>query len=586
MADRIQIRRDTAANWTSANPTLTQGELGLETDTGKLKAGDGSTAWTSLSYYTLGTTGAAMYSDSIANFTGDLQKSGVSVPAYSDTTANFTGALQKSGVPVAADANLNTFIGAVDFPASDGSQDQVLTTNGSGQLSFADAASGVSYDNWSGGTTYEVPLQTSTDISNYRTVASNSYVQLWRVGSSTTSNHTGGNTFTFITGNHSSQYTETSMNACGFVVTPSTKSITITTPDQIWDNTSGHGISTWAGTGAEGGGEMVCHGHIAWPGQSTYKFGYAIYRQSDASGENINNIMGGYTGDSHMNNEIRNSLPYNAAGATRAFVHGYNQNSSNYASYRAYSGAGHGQGNGSIGGINNCPNTNTSTCETVNMFTHPLITNAGLFPNSGGHNLPCHILCYGVSGGYSRIAIDANNNVGAEVTTGFDRSQYSNQTAFLVKDPSSSSLKLFNYDYYGQICEWTSTTQTYDRGNLGLIPFAMHMNKYMFVPTGNLNEYMTLNGATSYPYYPPFLMFKFTINYSDGKFTNIKVYDSSKNTDMMTYNTSYYWAKSLYGDNSDISSAPTHMLLAGIKQGNAATVQILDFPADSLFTAL
>ena len=50
MASIIQIRRDTAANWTSANPTLAQGELGLETDTLKLKAGDGSTAWTSASY--------------------------------------------------------------------------------------------------------------------------------------------------------------------------------------------------------------------------------------------------------------------------------------------------------------------------------------------------------------------------------------------------------------------------------------------------------------------------------------------------------------------------------------------------------
>ena len=53
MADKIQIRRDTAANWTSANPTLAQGELGLETDTGQLKAGTGTTAWTSLGYYTL-----------------------------------------------------------------------------------------------------------------------------------------------------------------------------------------------------------------------------------------------------------------------------------------------------------------------------------------------------------------------------------------------------------------------------------------------------------------------------------------------------------------------------------------------------
>ena len=50
MADIIQIRRDTATNWTSANPTLAQGELGAETDTSKIKIGDGSTAWTSLGY--------------------------------------------------------------------------------------------------------------------------------------------------------------------------------------------------------------------------------------------------------------------------------------------------------------------------------------------------------------------------------------------------------------------------------------------------------------------------------------------------------------------------------------------------------
>jgi len=45
-----QQRRDTAANWTSQNPTLKAGEIGYETDTGYIKVGDGSTAWTSLAY--------------------------------------------------------------------------------------------------------------------------------------------------------------------------------------------------------------------------------------------------------------------------------------------------------------------------------------------------------------------------------------------------------------------------------------------------------------------------------------------------------------------------------------------------------
>lgn len=45
-----QFRRDTAANWTSANPVLLDGELGWEKDTKQFKIGDGTTAWTALAY--------------------------------------------------------------------------------------------------------------------------------------------------------------------------------------------------------------------------------------------------------------------------------------------------------------------------------------------------------------------------------------------------------------------------------------------------------------------------------------------------------------------------------------------------------
>jgi hypothetical protein len=50
MATRIQNRRDTAANWTTNNPTLADGEIGFETDTGLFKIGANNTAWTSLAY--------------------------------------------------------------------------------------------------------------------------------------------------------------------------------------------------------------------------------------------------------------------------------------------------------------------------------------------------------------------------------------------------------------------------------------------------------------------------------------------------------------------------------------------------------
>jgi len=53
MAVQIQLRRGTASQWTSADPTLAVGEIGLETDTAKYKIGDGTTAWSSLAYSSL-----------------------------------------------------------------------------------------------------------------------------------------------------------------------------------------------------------------------------------------------------------------------------------------------------------------------------------------------------------------------------------------------------------------------------------------------------------------------------------------------------------------------------------------------------
>jgi len=58
----IKIRRDSAADWTSNNPTLEAGQPGYETDTGKLKIGDGSTAWTSLAYFSSGTARTVTFS--------------------------------------------------------------------------------------------------------------------------------------------------------------------------------------------------------------------------------------------------------------------------------------------------------------------------------------------------------------------------------------------------------------------------------------------------------------------------------------------------------------------------------------------
>jgi hypothetical protein len=51
MATRMQQRRGTAAQWTAANPVLAAGEIGFETDTSKFKMGNGSSAWSALTYF-------------------------------------------------------------------------------------------------------------------------------------------------------------------------------------------------------------------------------------------------------------------------------------------------------------------------------------------------------------------------------------------------------------------------------------------------------------------------------------------------------------------------------------------------------
>ena len=52
MSVKIQVRRDTAANWSSNNPTLASGEIGLDQTNNFFKVGDGSTAWNSLAQFT------------------------------------------------------------------------------------------------------------------------------------------------------------------------------------------------------------------------------------------------------------------------------------------------------------------------------------------------------------------------------------------------------------------------------------------------------------------------------------------------------------------------------------------------------
>jgi hypothetical protein len=87
---QIQIRRGTAAQWTSSNPTLASGEQGFETDTNKMKIGNGSTAWISLSYAITGAVGTVTSITAGTGLSGGTITSTGTI-AIDSTVATLTG---------------------------------------------------------------------------------------------------------------------------------------------------------------------------------------------------------------------------------------------------------------------------------------------------------------------------------------------------------------------------------------------------------------------------------------------------------------------------------------------------------------
>ena len=99
MANRIQLRRDTAANWTRENPILSQGEPGLETDTNKIKYGDGSTSWAGLPYASGGASTSTRW---------DLTSQGNGCPISAELTSeHFEAFTEKSNLGIRSDGSWN-----------------------------------------------------------------------------------------------------------------------------------------------------------------------------------------------------------------------------------------------------------------------------------------------------------------------------------------------------------------------------------------------------------------------------------------------------------------------------------------------
>lgn len=143
MTSRLQNRRDTAANWTSNNPTLAAGEIGLETDTAKYKMGDGTTAWNSLAYaYTAGAAGAtgptgpigATGPTGVEGPTGVTGPIGVTGPTGPIGATGPTGATGASGATGAGGVEaVNAQVGTTYTFVLTDQDDLVTASNGSAQ---------------------------------------------------------------------------------------------------------------------------------------------------------------------------------------------------------------------------------------------------------------------------------------------------------------------------------------------------------------------------------------------------------------------------------------------------------------------
>jgi uncharacterized protein (AIM24 family) len=160
---QVQVRRGTAAQWTSANPTLASGEWGFETDTGKVKIGDGTTAWTSLAYQGAGDvtlTGTQTLTNKTLT-TPTLNDPKINLAFTADTGSSYTAVLTDNGKVVTMDnGSGNTFRiptnASVAFPI--GTQLNVLQI-GAGQTTINAVTSGTTTIQSTGGTAAQPKLR-------------------------------------------------------------------------------------------------------------------------------------------------------------------------------------------------------------------------------------------------------------------------------------------------------------------------------------------------------------------------------------------------------------------------------------------
>lgn len=142
MANTIKLRRDTAANWTSVNPTLAQGEVGIDLTSGKFKIGDGSSTWSVL-LYAIDTPVEVSTKATTARTDAETTASGyVSTHASLTATHGATGAIvgttntqTLTGKTIDGNSNTLTVLNAQTTAASANTASAIVARDASGNFS-------------------------------------------------------------------------------------------------------------------------------------------------------------------------------------------------------------------------------------------------------------------------------------------------------------------------------------------------------------------------------------------------------------------------------------------------------------------
>jgi hypothetical protein len=136
MATKIQVRRGSSSNWTTTNPVLSEGEIGFETNTGKFKIGNGSSAWSALDYF-LDSSDLLAYLTAASASTTYLTQASASTTYLTQTSASINYLTAASASTIYQTKNIDIIPAKTgSYTVASGDQNDLIQLNGTFTVSI------------------------------------------------------------------------------------------------------------------------------------------------------------------------------------------------------------------------------------------------------------------------------------------------------------------------------------------------------------------------------------------------------------------------------------------------------------------